>query len=95
MDFKRQLGLANHILANYSKEDILFALDYLKRHPINKTVTSIGYLPYIIDDLLQKASYEKEKESLDMRLLEIEDKTIVEKQNKIKKKSLFGKELYF
>lgn len=93
--FKRQLGIAGNLLTKYSLEELLLVIDYIKVHPLKKEVTSIGYLPYVIDDLLPKAIYERDKDKIDKKLLEIKDNTEIKKQNKSKRKSLFQNEICF
>lgn len=93
--FKRQLGLTNNLLSKYSVDDLLLVIGYIKEHPLKTQITSIGYLPYVIDELLPKAMYERDKEVINSKMLEIKDNTKIEKQNKIKKKSLFANEICF
>ena len=58
--FPMQLGIAKTLLLNYSYDDLVEVLNYLKDKSTN--IYSLAYIPYVIDETLLKIKVEKEKQ---------------------------------
>lgn len=62
--YKRQLGQANILLNTYSYDEIISVIDYLGRKGWKKPISSLGFLPYIMNEILQQISQDEIKKKL-------------------------------
>ena len=90
VQFGRQLGLASNLLKEYSLHDIQLVINYLYLFPPKKELFSIGYLAYVMEEILPKAkNYFYPKEEVIIPIKEIEN--IEVKNEVLGKKSMFGR----
>ncbi|MGL4774508.1 MAG: hypothetical protein ACRC2K_13185 [Clostridium sp.] len=87
-DFKRQLGIAKGLLSKYTKEEILLTINYYSKNRSNE-IKSIGYIPYIIDEVLPKAIFERDKDMFNKNLESVKDLTENIQKREISKKKIF------
>lgn len=55
--FAQQLGMANGLLKHYSLEEIVMCINYLSLYPPKARIVSLGYFPYILNNVIVKAKY--------------------------------------
>lgn len=88
--FGRQLGIANNLLKEYNLNDITMVINYLYLFPPKNKIFSIGYLEYVMEELIPKAKvYYHNEENKNIPIKEIETKEI--KNEVLEKKSMFSK----
>lgn len=59
---RKTVGQAKQLLkAGYSSEEIIKCIEYLVQHPPKKGLTSLGFLSYVINDVLAKVKLEEAK----------------------------------
>ena len=95
--FKQQIGVASMLLKEYSYEDIILVICYLRVFPHKKPIRSLGFIPYIIDETLIKAKhyFKQLEDNLIPKIPIKEEKKIEIKNEVIGKKSLFSKNRRF
>lgn len=94
--FKKQLGIANSLLKEYSYADLNIVFCYLSIFPNKNKIVSLGYIPYIIDDILPKAiHYFKQQEERALPKVKFEEPKVEIKNEVIGKKSMFSKNRRF
>lgn len=92
--FGRQLGIAKNLLNEYSLVDITTVINYLYLFPPKTKMFSLGYLGYVLEDLIPKANhYFREQNTTIEPIKEIEK---IEIKNEVAaKKSMFSKNRRF
>lgn len=86
--YKAQLGIANTLLKDYSLDDLCLVIDYLKKYPTKTRVYSLGYMKFIIDDILPKAKVMKLKEERE-KLIEFTNEKLEVNNKRKESNSLF------
>lgn len=83
-----QVTLAKSLLSIHSEEDIILVIKYISVFPLKQRIYSLGYLPYIFDEVLPKARYWEHNSKIDTKKYDL---SIVKKVSNTKKekKSMF------
>lgn len=94
--FVIQMNIAKKLLKDYSLDDLLCLIDYLKLFPLKNGISSMSYIPYIIDKELPKAKTYKATKELKARDLKVErDTKIINQINISAKSALFVNNIKF
>lgn len=83
-----QVTLAKALLLIHSEEDIISVIKYLAVFPPKNKIYSLGYLPYVIDEVLPKAKVWEHNNNINTKKYDL---SIVKKVSNTKKekKSMF------
>ena len=63
--YTRQIGQASALLKTYTFEEIMEVIDYLRRRGYKKPISSLGFLQYIMNEILQESQAERIKKQIE------------------------------
>ena len=66
--YPRQMKILNELLKSYSVDEILYMLEYVKKHPPKKGIKSLAFLPFISGDAINEMKVAKIKERINQEV---------------------------